>query len=94
MNSVPIRNGKSCVFRVVHVAGTMRRAEEEAIRRARDLIFAAQNGQKEGASDPLSNMFGTSERPQPEAATEDSLSDSLDVEDEDIDIEMGEITDD
>ncbi|KAI0478471.1 ribonuclease P/MRP protein subunit [Xylariaceae sp. FL0804] len=42
MNSVPVRNGKPCVFRVVHVSGTMRKTEEEAIRRARNLIFAAQ----------------------------------------------------
>ncbi|KAI1081648.1 ribonuclease P/MRP protein subunit [Whalleya microplaca] len=43
MNCVPIKNGKPCTFRVVHVSGTMRKAEEEAIRRARDLIFAVEN---------------------------------------------------
>ncbi|KAI5921550.1 ribonuclease P/MRP protein subunit [Camillea tinctor] len=47
INSIPVKNGKPCIFRVVHVSGTMRKAEEEAIRRARDLIFAAQNGQNE-----------------------------------------------
>ncbi|KAI0394383.1 ribonuclease P/MRP protein subunit [Xylariaceae sp. FL0594] len=30
MNSVPARNGRPCVFRVVHVSGTMRKVEEEA----------------------------------------------------------------
>ncbi|KAI6091262.1 Rpp14 family protein [Hypoxylon rubiginosum] len=53
MNSIPIRNGNPCIFRVVHVSGTMRKAEEEAIRRARDLIFAAENDGKENVGDPL-----------------------------------------
>ncbi|OTB06519.1 hypothetical protein M426DRAFT_29458, partial [Hypoxylon sp. CI-4A] len=38
MNFIPVRGGKPCVFRVVHVSGTMRKVEEEAIRRARSLI--------------------------------------------------------
>ncbi|KAI0431614.1 ribonuclease P/MRP protein subunit [Xylaria sp. FL1042] len=45
MNSVPIKNGKPCVFRVVRVSGTIRQVEEEAIRRARNLIFEAKEGQ-------------------------------------------------
>ncbi|KAI1647911.1 Rpp14 family protein [Daldinia loculata] len=56
MSSVPVKNGKPCVFRVVHVSGTMRKAEEEAIRRARNLIFAAENGHKEKARDSFSNI--------------------------------------
>ncbi|KAI2607109.1 ribonuclease P/MRP protein subunit [Hypoxylon fragiforme] len=47
MSTVPVKNGKPCIFRVVHVSGTMRKVEEEAIRRARNLIFAAENEQKE-----------------------------------------------
>ncbi|KAI0889233.1 Rpp14 family protein [Annulohypoxylon maeteangense] len=90
MNSIPIKNGKPCVFRVVHVSGTMRKVEEEAIRRARDLIFTAQNDQKEKTDDPLSNMFRKSERSQPDVAMADLLS----VEDDDSDVEMGEIVDD
>ncbi|XXG98231.1 hypothetical protein Hte_004554 [Hypoxylon texense] len=89
MNSIPIRNGKPCVFRVVHVSGTMRKAEEEAIRRARDLIFAAENEGKENTSDPLSNIFGKSERPRRKAAMADPLS----VGGDNSDIEMGEISD-
>lgn len=65
MTSIPVKNGKPCIFRVVHVSGTMRKAEEEAIRRARNLIFAAQNDQKE----------------------------KTDIEDDDSDVEMGEISD-
>ncbi|KAI0437377.1 Rpp14 family protein [Xylaria telfairii] len=53
MNSVPVKNGKPCVFRVVRVSGTIRKAEEEAIRRARKLIFEAKGGQAVKASDPL-----------------------------------------
>ncbi|KAL2173825.1 Rpp14/Pop5 family-domain-containing protein [Thermothelomyces heterothallicus CBS 202.75] len=41
MNRVPIRDGRPCVFRVVRVSGTIRKAEEEAVRRAKLLIQAA-----------------------------------------------------
>ncbi|PMD62836.1 uncharacterized protein K444DRAFT_511400, partial [Hyaloscypha bicolor E] len=41
MTSVPVKDGKNCVFRVVRVSGTIRKAEEEAIRRARELILKA-----------------------------------------------------
>ncbi|TGJ78244.1 hypothetical protein E0Z10_g10524 [Xylaria hypoxylon] len=63
MNSIPVKNGKQCVFQVVHVSGTIRKAEEEAIRRARSLMFEAKGGQATKASDPLSNIFSTSNRP-------------------------------
>ncbi|KJZ78029.1 hypothetical protein HIM_02666 [Hirsutella minnesotensis 3608] len=45
MDHVPVRDGRPCIFRVVRVSGTMRKAEEEAIRQARALVLAAQ---KEG----------------------------------------------
>ncbi|KAH9891479.1 Rpp14 family protein [Xylariomycetidae sp. FL2044] len=63
MDSVPVRNGNPCTFRVVHVSGTMRKTEEEAIRRSRKLIFAAQNGQVPKTDDPLGNIFGLPKRP-------------------------------
>lgn len=52
MDSVPVRNGKKCVYRVVRVSGTIRKAEEEAIRRAREMIMRArrQLGDQSGAS--------------------------------------------
>ncbi|KAI0010023.1 Rpp14 family protein [Xylariaceae sp. FL0662B] len=87
MNRIPVRNGKSCIFRVVHVSGTMRRAEEEAIRRARDLIFATENGKGEKNDDALGNIFGMGKRPEREVTREGSL----DVEDSDV--EMGEVSD-
>ncbi|KAK1750981.1 hypothetical protein QBC47DRAFT_90242 [Echria macrotheca] len=41
MNSVPVKNGRSCVYRVVRVSGTIRKVEEEAVRRARLFVLAA-----------------------------------------------------
>ncbi|EQK98498.1 hypothetical protein G6O67_000087 [Ophiocordyceps sinensis] len=51
MNCVPVKDGRPCIFRVVRVSGTMRKAEEEAIRQARGLILAA----KQEASSALSH---------------------------------------
>jgi ribonuclease P/MRP protein subunit POP5 len=85
MNSVPVRNGKPCVFRVVHVSGTIRKVEEEAVRRARNLIFEAKGGQAAKASDPLSHVFGTTDRPKRGGPSR--------AGDDDNDVEMGEISD-
>lgn len=41
MNQVPVRDGRPCVFRVVRVSGTIRKIEEEAVRRAKLLVRAA-----------------------------------------------------
>jgi ribonuclease P/MRP protein subunit POP5 len=41
MDRVPVRDGRECIFRVVRVTGTIRKAEEEAIRQAKSLILAA-----------------------------------------------------
>lgn len=41
MDHVPVKDGRSCIFRVVRVSGTIRKAEEEAIRQAKKLIVAA-----------------------------------------------------
>ncbi|KAI1498674.1 Rpp14 family protein [Biscogniauxia marginata] len=89
MNSVPVKNGKPCIFRVVRVSGTMRKAEEEAVRRARDLIFAAQNRQGEKSVDPLSNIFGASSN---RSSRKVSRVGPLEVEEGDSDIEMGEVS--
>jgi ribonuclease P/MRP protein subunit POP5 len=58
MKNVPVRDGKSCVFRVVRVSGTMRKAQEEAIRRARDIILKAQRGASEKEDGTLDSIFG------------------------------------
>ncbi|PHH87170.1 hypothetical protein CDD83_9235 [Cordyceps sp. RAO-2017] len=43
MDHVPVKDGRPCTFRVVRVSGTMRKAEEEALRQARSLILAAKH---------------------------------------------------
>lgn len=48
---------QSCVFKVVRVSGTIRKAEEEAIRRAKASILRAQRS-KGGAGDTLGRMLG------------------------------------
>lgn len=47
MSCVPVKTGqgKPCVFKVVRVSGTIRKAEEEAIRQARQLVLAAKAAQ-------------------------------------------------
>lgn len=91
MNSIPIKNGKPCVYRVVHVSGTIRQAEEEAIRRARNLIFEAKGGQPTKAPDSLSNIFSTSSRPKPRAPIRDTSEDEEgEGEEYDSDVAMGD----
>jgi len=41
MHSLPVKNGRPCVYRVVRVSGTIKVLEEEALRRAKLLIHAA-----------------------------------------------------
>ncbi|GAB1319106.1 RNA-binding protein pop5 [Madurella fahalii] len=43
MNRVPIKKGRPCIFRVVRVSGTVRKVEEEAVRRAKLLVLAAKD---------------------------------------------------
>ena len=58
MTLVPVKNGKNCVFRVVRVSGTIRKAEEEAVRRAREMILKARRELGERGDSALENMFG------------------------------------
>jgi len=41
MDRVPCKDGQRCVFRVVRVSGTIRKAEEEAIRNAQRIYLRA-----------------------------------------------------
>lgn len=52
MDHIPTARGegKPCIFRVVRVSGTIRKAEEEAIRQARRLIIAAKEEAESGTS--------------------------------------------
>jgi ribonuclease P/MRP protein subunit POP5 len=58
MKSVPVKNGKNCVFRVVRVSGTIRKAEEEAIRRAKEMVVKARREMGEKGESTLDNIFG------------------------------------
>lgn len=91
MDCVPVRNGKPCTFRVVHVSGTIRKVEEEAIRRARNLCFAVRDGQSEKVEDPLGNLFSStaSKRPTREVTVRSVPADEGDGSD----AEMGEASD-
>lgn len=58
MTKVPIKDGKNCIFQVVRVSGTVRKAEEEAIRRAREIILKAQRDAKGRGDKTLDSIFG------------------------------------
>ena len=62
MNELPARNGKPCTFCVVRVSGTIRKIEEEAVRRAKQIMLAAEEEMagKKSASDALGALFGKS----------------------------------
>jgi ribonuclease P/MRP protein subunit POP5 len=57
MTSVPVKEGRNCVFRVVRVSGTIRKAEEEAIRRARELILKTRREICEKGDSTLDGIF-------------------------------------
>ena len=49
MDRIPTSDGRPCIFRVVRVSGTIRKAEEEAIRQARQLVLAAREQTSTGS---------------------------------------------
>ena len=61
MTQVPVKDGRNCVFRVVRVSGTIRKAEEEAIRRARELILKTRRHLGEKSDSVLDDLFGSAE---------------------------------
>jgi len=88
MNSVPVKNGKSCVFRVVRVSGTIRKAEEEAVQRARQLILKARREVGEQSEGTLESIFGKGEE-----RAGDSVRNTLMVDGEDSEEEEDEGSD-
>lgn len=52
---------RSCAMQVVRVSGTIKKAEEEAIKRARAAILRARRESGEGSSDGLMNILGQAE---------------------------------
>ncbi|KAK2059899.1 Rpp14/Pop5 family protein, partial [Colletotrichum caudatum] len=80
MKCVPLKTGegKPCTFKVVRVSGTIRKAEEEAVRQARQLVLAAKDSAAAATSGALP-MFT-----EPKAQVEDTIMfDTSDVSDED-----------
>ena len=60
MDKVPLpnKNGKNCTFHVVRVSGTIRKAEEEAIRRAREMILRAKRSSGDASGTALAAILG------------------------------------
>lgn len=86
MNVVPVKDGRRCVFRVVRVSGTIRKAEEEAIRRAQDIIIRARREVSENNKAALEGIFGA----MAEAKPSTNVVDSVDLSDIDDDEEMSD----
>jgi ribonuclease P/MRP protein subunit POP5 len=90
MNNVPIKNGKSCVFRVVRVSGTIRKAEEEAIQRARQLILKAKREVGEQSDSTLDNIFGKAGDQAGDFTKETLMVDREDSDEEDEELSDGD----
>lgn len=89
MDHVPVRDGKPCVFRVVHVSGTIRKIEEEAIRRARDMMLAVKDQAGAKNNGALAALLSEPKRTR-QPATITAMSD---VEDESSDEAMEDYSD-
>ncbi len=85
MDKVPLpkKNGKNCIFRVVRVSGTIRKAEEEAIRRAREMILRAKRSMGDKSGEALEAILGKPNNKPVIADTEVLMVDASDEEDED-----------
>ncbi|KAL9611082.1 MAG: hypothetical protein Q9167_004254 [Letrouitia subvulpina] len=58
-----------CVMQVVRVSGTIRKAEEEAIRRAKEMVLMAKQEIQDGVSSGLDAVFGLEPRQPLETAS-------------------------
>lgn len=91
MDSLPVRDGRRCMYRVVRVSGTIRKVEEEAVRRAKLLILAAKEemaGKSTGSGGALDALFRGSGKDQT-----CSLTNLQDNDDNDSAPEDGEMSD-
>lgn len=70
-------SGENCVFRVVRVSGTIKKVEEEAVRRARRMIAAVQG--KDGDARTLEAVFGA----EVSQGVQEASMEDLDTSDED-----------
>jgi ribonuclease P/MRP protein subunit POP5 len=81
MNTIPVKDGKKCVYRVVRVSGTIRKAEEEAIRRAREIMLRAKRELGEQSAATLESILGKPKDNRPVALDSEVL--MLDASDDD-----------
>ncbi|KFY06917.1 hypothetical protein V492_07629 [Pseudogymnoascus sp. VKM F-4246] len=81
MNTVPVKEGKKCVYRVVRVSGTIRKAEEEAIRRAREMMLRAKRELGDQSAATLESILGKPKDIRPVAVDSEVL--MLDASDDD-----------
>lgn len=58
MDRIPVRDGEPAIFRVVRVSGTMRKAQQECIRRARQIVLAVKDHETAQPDDALDSIFG------------------------------------
>lgn len=85
MDRVPVPDGKKCVFRVVRVSGTIRKAEEEAIRRAREMILRARRELGEQSDAALEGLLGKDKDAKDKARDEDiTMVDRSDSEEDEL----------
>jgi ribonuclease P/MRP protein subunit POP5 len=98
MSSVPgsaAGTSRPCVFRVVRVSGTMRKSEEEAIRRARRAILRMKQDEDEGVWNVLLGADGGRSHtsgPRGSGEKDDHISDAefgMDVDSEDESVDEG-----
>ena len=87
MSRVPVHGGRPCVFRVVRVSGTVRKVEEEAVRRAKLLVLAARDEMAGKASSDALGALLRSDGPARSAAV-------LGVDDDGSDDLEGDMSDD
>lgn len=73
MKTIPVKNGRNCVFRVVRVSGTIRKAEEEAIRSAREMILRAKREMGEQSATTLDTILGKQKTSKPRDSDKDIL---------------------
>lgn len=84
LDRVPTKHGfgKPCIFRVVRVSGTIKKVEQEAVRRARLLVLAAKDEMAGKGSDALSSLFGNKD-----SANEVAMVDAHDDDDSGADFD-------
>jgi ribonuclease P/MRP protein subunit POP5 len=87
MHKLPFKDGRPCVYRVVRVSGTIRKVEEEAVRRAKLFILAAK---EEMAGKPSSGALDALLRGKDSGRSLAMVvdQDNDDLEDDDLEMEV------